>query len=122
MSGFEEAMRATIEDLLGVQDAQLMSQVGFLAALLALWIIPAFGAAWLAEQRGRSALAWLIVGLLIGPLGVLLVGFAPIKEPLTNLRCPACQSRVLSGATRCRWCATDWDTPAADARIPLPRL
>lgn len=48
--------------------------------LLAAWIAIGLLTAWLASQRGRSPLAWLAMGLLLGPFALLAVGLAPVRE------------------------------------------
>ena len=40
-------------------------------------------AAWLAEQKGHSAGAWFLAGLLVGPLAVIAVGLSPQVAPVT---------------------------------------
>ncbi len=47
----------------------------------ALWLICGVGSAWLASTKGRSVAVWLLLGLLLGPLGLLLIGFAgPVQK------------------------------------------
>lgn len=48
---------------------------------LILWIICGIGAAMIASSKNRSAIGWLLGGFLLGPLGLLIVGFmSPNKE------------------------------------------
>lgn len=48
---------------------------------LALWLICGVGSAWLASTKRRSAPAWFLWGVLLGPLGLLLIGFAgPVQK------------------------------------------
>ncbi len=50
---------------------------------LALWLVCGIGSAWLASAKGRSVIIWLLWGALLGPLGLLLIGFAG-PNPTTN--------------------------------------
>lgn len=44
---------------------------------LILWIICGIGAAIIAGSKNRSAIGWLFGGILLGPIGILIVGFMP---------------------------------------------
>lgn len=46
---------------------------------LIIWAFCAFGAAWVAETKGYSAFAWLLLGMIGGPFAVLVVGLAERK-------------------------------------------
>lgn len=47
---------------------------------LCVWMFCAFGAGWVADTKGYSFVAWLLVGMLGGPFAVLVVGLAEPKE------------------------------------------
>lgn len=64
-------------------------------------------AAWLAHVRGREPIVWLLVGWLLGPLAVLLVGFAPLGTSGDWGQCLQCRSSVRRGARRCPYCGSD---------------
>lgn len=66
---------------------------GFLA-LLPLYLVAnaiLFGimAAWLGQEKGRSAFAWLLVGAVFGIAALIAVGLAPSHDGSGQLRPPA---------------------------------
>lgn len=65
-------------------------------ALLALWFICGIVCAVIANSKGRSALGWFLVGLLIGFFGVILVAVLPSEEKappgLRAVKCPRCNA------------------------------
>lgn len=73
-------------------------------AAIALSIGPAILAWWLAHERGRSPGGWFLAGLLLGPVAILALGFAPTTDRAYILRCPECKGEVIAGAKRCAWC------------------
>jgi hypothetical protein len=85
---------------------QLAGFVGavVLGALVVLVLTGGLPAAWLATQRGRSALDWAFIGILLGPLAVLLVGLAPIQPAGRYGSCTRCSEVIRLTATRCRYC------------------
>ena len=95
-------------DITAVSDAYANTML----SLVLLWLIAAllFGglpAAWLAVTRGREPFLWLFIGLLLGPLAVFLVGFAPLGASGTYRRCLRCAEAIRAAATRCPHCARD---------------
>jgi hypothetical protein len=74
---------------------------------LALWL-GAFGmpAYWLAYERGRPAGTWFIVGLFLGPIALLMLGFAPARGAGRFDECPFCLEAVRLGAVRCSHCGS----------------
>lgn len=55
---------------------------------LCIWLICGVGAAAIANSKGRSTFWWFVLGVLIGPLAILIVGFmAPAAAPM--VRTPA---------------------------------
>jgi phosphotransferase system glucose/maltose/N-acetylglucosamine-specific IIC component len=65
-----------------------------------------------AAARGRSALGWAILGLVISPLlALVLLLLLPNRKtapgtptPETHVRCPDCRELVLKDARRCKHC------------------
>lgn len=54
------------------------------------------------QSKNRIA-GGLILGLLLGPIGWLLVAVGPNNNP----KCTACKGTVEKGATKCKNCGTD---------------
>jgi biotin transporter BioY len=75
--------------------------------LAGIWVIAALATAWLADERGRPFLVWLMVALVIGPIATLIVGFAPLGTAVRYKACVECQLAVPLTATRCPFCRTD---------------
>lgn len=70
--------------------------------LVFLWLLCGAAAFDIARKRGASvptALAWLVMGLLLGPIGTLLSLTAS-----SAYECPYCKRGVLKGTTRCPHC------------------
>jgi hypothetical protein len=50
--------------------------------VIVFWLVCGAGAAMIASSKGRSGGAWLLAGLLFGPIAILIVGFmAPVTPP-----------------------------------------
>lgn len=76
----------------------------------------ALPAAWLAAERGRSAETWVLVGLLLGPMAVVLVGLAPRVAGGDYAECPECREPVRVDARRCPHCHVAYGAlPAREA-------
>ena len=67
--------------------------------LVIFWVVCGIGAGFVASSRGANGCAWLTIGFLLGPIGVLMAFAA--KSPYA---CPYCKSAVEKGATRCPKC------------------
>ncbi len=79
----------------------------FLLWLIAMLVFGGLPAAWLAATRGREPFLWMVIGLVLGPLAVLLIGLAPLGTRGNYRRCPRCAEAIRSEASRCPHCA--WD-------------
>lgn len=87
-----------------------MAGIGITFLLWWLTVMLLFGglpAAWLAQVRGREPVLWLFVGVVLGPVAVLLVGFAPYGTKGEWGQCAQCRSSVRRGARRCPFCGSD---------------
>jgi hypothetical protein len=81
--------------------------------LLLIWIGGAAWAAGIASGKGRSGFGWFLLGLLFGPLAILVaaamsrddseIARAGLQSGLLR-RCPHCAEPIQSHATRCRYC------------------
>jgi len=65
------------------------------------WFLFGIVSAFVASQRGGSGCLWLIVGILLGPFGLILAFIIP------GVRCPACKKTVHPEATKCPYCRSD---------------
>lgn len=83
---------------------------------IVLWLLCGIAAAVVYANKGRSAIAALLVGLLLGPVGVLLALLTPTDTAALERRqvargelrrCPACAELVRPDAARCRHCGAD---------------
>ena len=73
--------------------------------VILVWIVCGVAAAFVAENRGASGFLWFILGVVLGPLG-LIFSFASGSDRV----CPACRKRVHPKATRCPYCQSDIST------------
>ena len=59
--------------------------------------------------KERNVALWLVVGLLLGPVGFLLA----LANPRGGKECPECAKMVRKGAIACKNCGVDFDQPRA---------
>ena len=65
---------------------------------------------YLAGEKDRSMGWWFLMGLLLGPLALLTIGFAPpAREPLPGRtrECPTCGEIIKIQAQACKHCCRD---------------
>ena len=62
------------------------------------WLFFGIVSAAIAWHRGSSTVAFFIVGLLLGPIGILIAWL------FTGTRCPTCRRKISASATTCRYC------------------
>jgi len=76
-----------------------------LSAVFWIWLIlgPLIGAA-IGQKKGRAG-AGFFFGLLLGPIGWLIVAVGP--DITSGRMCPACKGKVPEGATKCMHCGSD---------------
>lgn len=68
-----------------------------------LWLLCGMGAAALYQRKGRSWLAAFVVGLLLGPIGVILAALAGPNWAEVQ-RCPSCRELNPRHKQRCKAC------------------
>ena len=73
---------------------------------------------YVANEKGRHWLIWLIVGLLGGPIGLLVILLWPKDQKVLDQKalyygelkkCPACAELIKTDANKCRFCGTELD-------------
>lgn len=93
---------------------------------LLLWLLCGIVAAVIYQGKGRSAGAAFLVGIVFGPIGVILAALTPADKAAqdrqavasgTQKKCPKCAELVKAEATVCRFCGHEFAPPA-----PVPTL
>ena len=88
-----------------------------LAAIL-IGIVCGLVSSYLANEKGRNWLVWLIVGFLTGPIGLILILLWPKDQKTLDQKalfdgelkkCPVCAELVKAEASKCRFCLADLD-------------
>jgi len=85
----------------------------WLTVALTGWVLVALAAGWLADEKGRSLILWFLIGLISGPLAVVLVGFAPRGASGQYRRCRECREPIRREAMVCPLCRAKMPTELA---------
>lgn len=93
-----------------------------------VWVICGFICSVIAGAKGRSASAFFFMGLLLGPLGIVLALVTAKNEKVIEKewiecgemrKCPFCAELIKSEAIKCKHCQSDVEAiePPKDARV-----
>jgi len=87
---------------------------------LGIWLLFGLAAGAVASSKGRSGCGWFILGVLLGPFG-LIVALLPSSEQKDQAKarddgvagdyrkCPRCAESIRREATKCRYCQSEID-------------
>lgn len=79
------------------------------------WALLAIVTAVVAKSRGRSGFGWFLIGVLFGPLG-LVIALALSRQT----RCRYCAERIRAAAIRCRHCGSyQVGVPSESTAVPV---
>ena len=53
---------------------------GIIVGVVIIWLACAFGCAAIAKSKNRSAFVWFVLGLILGIIGILIIGFMKTEE------------------------------------------
>jgi len=96
--------------------------------LFYIWIICGIISAIIASNKGRSGVGWFFGGLILGPLGLLIIAVLSKKEEEIEdkkietgecKKCPQCAELVKMEAKICRFCRYEFKESDNKKFVPL---
>lgn len=84
------------------------------------WVLCGIAAATVASSKGRSAVGWFFLGLILGPFGLIFALIVGKEGPAEGERkCPFCAEFIKREAIVCKHCGKDLpNEPKAEALKP----
>ena len=98
-------------------------EIGVLA-----WLLFGIVSGFVARKKGRSGCGWFLLGVLLGPIGLILAFAASSRkepsdvaaaEPAPAMRaCPSCGELIAQDAEKCRFCGVKVAGTRVTAALP----
>jgi len=92
-----------------------MRPIAVLLVIVVLWVICGVISGALAGRKGRGVRRWTILGLILGPLGLVAHAFYPARYVGTSVACPQCGKPISPRSVACYHC--QYRFPSMDVMI-----